>query len=530
MNMNIHPSALLYPMHARRETIKYEELSPNQVVFSHHYQPRYTDSHGLTIEGVRLVTSNGPFRSFGDPRIPFQNLILHTETGLRHLNGLPTSQAAIIEELKNSNQRIKLCGFDPSWNAIPNITPAEATVLTQLESPNMAIRTVLESKQNFATAIETLAADALNTEGTLQHYLRERGLPKQTIEGVSENFRALFIPSTVVEPYQNSVVEGLLRSFLDSTNQGLQTIVIKGDGLHGASAGGEFVKTYHLNAFSHPIQFLQQVLQDMHITLENPATHFPLVVQPWVAGTSRSVQLSLPKHYVANQVNLIDFALTNQAMKGDNNQFLGSLAEFQPLSKVTQNTEQATHLLLAIEAVMHQILIKNGYPNGLPELIHTQAFTTFGMDFLQTPENKLKLIDLNPRLTGALHVLAQSYQQNISGKQGCTVIPLEGLTTEDLTTLIQEEGVAKTSSLLANFIQGLLITLGEQNNVELLPLKTEIVTYLSPFHNNQPMAILGQYVQFIGSQSTTLCQELFEQGFGLAKYSTSLTDFLKKYR
>jgi hypothetical protein len=76
----------------------------------------------------------------------------------------------------------------------------------------------------------------------------------------------------------------------------------------------------------------------------------------------------------------------------------------------------------------------------------------------------------------------------------------------------------------------LLITLGEQNNVELLPLKTEIVTYPSPFHNNQPMAILGQYVQFIGSQSTTLCQELFEQGFGLAKYSTSLTDFLKKYR
>jgi hypothetical protein len=152
------------------------------------------------------------------------------------------------------------------------------------------------------------------------------------------------------------------------------------------------------------------------------------------------------------------------------------------------------------------------------------------MDFLQTPENHIKLIDLNPRMTGVLHLLAQSHQQNFSGESGLTMIPLQALTTQELTTLVEEQGQARTTSLLGNFIHGLLKTLGKQNNVELLPLKTELLTFPSPFHNNQPMAIFGQYVQFIGDKSTTLCQKIFQEGSAIAQQTTLLTDFLKKYR
>jgi hypothetical protein len=446
------------------------------------------------------------------------------------LNELPTTNGATIAELAKTRQRIRMSGFAPSWNAIPNITSDEVALLTQLESPNVSVRTVLESKQHFAEAIELLAADALSNDGKLQQYLRNRGLTERTIEGVAENFRSFFISTTILDKEHPHIAESILLNLLANSKEGIEKIVIKGDGVEGASAGGKFVKTYHLPSFSHPVTFLNQVLHDMHMDIDNTATHFPLMVQPWVAGISRSVQLSLPQRYIPSNVNLVDFALTHQAFQPDSNQFSGAVAEFKPFSSVTKNPEQATHILLAIEAIIHQILIRHGFPKGLPELINTKAFTTFGMDFLQTPENHIKLIDLNPRMTGVLHLLAQSHQQNFSGESGLTMIPLQALTTQELTTLVEEQGQARTTSLLGNFIHGLLKTLGKQNNVELLPLKTELLTFPSPFHNNQPMAIFGQYVQFIGDKSTTLCQKIFQEGSAIAQQTTLLTDFLKKYR
>jgi len=478
----------------------------------------------------RQVFGGTPFATVSDSRIHNQELVLLTGDQLRTAYGLSPLAPTSLEALQASPKPIMTTAYDTGWEAIAGLTSEEIAFLRRQELPNLQIRQILESKVNFANAVNALAQTVYSSDGLLKQYLRDRNLPQKTIDGVAESFRSFFPTTTVLDPNKVNLLDTLKASY-DASVQYSPQIVIKGEPKQG-SYGGQQVHIYDLSRYADSTAFANQVLLDQNLSTVNTTNHFPLIVQNFEAGTSGSVQLAFPQHPNQQKVNLVDFALTKQVLTPQEN-YIGSVANFNSLDSLTRTPEEASHLLLSLEAVMHQILINHGYTGGLPEAIQEKALKTFGIDFIRTAQGGLKLIDLNPRRTGALPLLAQSYQKQLLGTQASVSLILGGLPPEQLGALVAEEGTKSASQKIGSFIQFQLAEIARQCNVEILPLGTTLATSVIkklPNHNeevNLPFAMLAQEIQILGNQSVEVCQQLFAKGLHLAEASP-LTQFLTK--